>query len=79
MHQLVPFFKFFLEPKNDFFSSTFFCDHYALCFLLLLHKIILLYFDSSLHKTRKIPEKMDKNSMSKNEIDERLLGKFDAR
>ena len=29
----------------------------------------------TLHKTRKIPEKMDKNSMSKNEIDETLLGK----
>ena len=46
MHRLVPFFKFFLAPKNDLFSSAFLCDHYALVFLLLLHKLILLYFDS---------------------------------
>ena len=32
----------------------------------------------SLHKTRKNFQEMDKNSMSKNEIDETLLGKFDA-
>ena len=43
---LVPFFKLFFGPKNDFFSTTFFCDHYALVFLLLLHNLILLYFDS---------------------------------
>jgi hypothetical protein len=79
MLQLVPFFKLFFGPKNDFFSSTFFCDHYALITTSLLHKLILLYFEMGLHKTRKIPEKMDKNSMSKNEIDETLLGKFDAR
>jgi hypothetical protein len=65
MHQLVPFFKLFLGAKNDFFSSTFCRDHYALCFLLLLHKLILLYFEMSLHKTRKIPEKMDKNRCPK--------------
>jgi hypothetical protein len=65
MHRLVPFFKFFLAPKNDFFSSTFLCDHYALCFLLLLHRLILLYFEMTLHKTRKIFEKMDKNRCPK--------------
>jgi hypothetical protein len=79
MLQLVPFFKFFLAPKITFFSSTFLCYHYALITTSLIHKLILLYFEMGLHKTRKIPEKMDKNSMSKNEIDERLLGKFDAR
>jgi hypothetical protein len=44
MHQLVPFFKFFLGPKNDLFSSTFLCDHHALINALRLHKLILLYF-----------------------------------
>jgi hypothetical protein len=65
MHQLVPFFKFFLDAKNDFLQSTFLRDHYALVFLLLLHKLNLLYFRFDLHKTRKIFEKMDKNRCPK--------------
>jgi uncharacterized protein YhhL (DUF1145 family) len=65
MHRLVPFFKFFLAPKIHFFPPSKTCDHYALVFLLLLHKLILLFFDSTLHKTRKIFEKMDKNRCPK--------------
>jgi hypothetical protein len=62
---LVPFFKFFLAPKNDFFPPSKTCDHYALINTSLLHKLILLYFEMTLHKTRKIFEKMDKNRCPK--------------
>ena len=65
MHQLVPFFKLFFGPKNDIFLSTFFCDHYALIITGLLHELNLLYFEMTLHKTRKNFEKMDKNRCPK--------------
>ena len=65
MHQLVPFFKFFLEPKNDFLHPSKTCDHYALVFLPLLHKIFFVIFRFDLHKSRKNFEKMDKNRCPK--------------
>ena len=59
------FSSFFLAPKNDFFPPSKTCDRYALINTSLLHKLILLYFEMTLHKTRKIPEKMDKNRCPK--------------
>jgi len=63
----------FSVPKMSFFCTIDWCYHYALLFYLLLHKFNLLDFEMSLHKTRKNSEKWTR-SMSKNEIDETLLG-----
>jgi len=65
MHQLVPFFKFFFEPKTDIFSSIFLCDHYALILMHTIYKIYFVIFRFDLFKTRKIFEKMDKNRCPK--------------
>ena len=67
----------YFGPKTRFFSFLKTCDHYALVFTRLLHKLILLFFDSNLHKSRKNSGKWT-SMMSKIDIDERLLGKFDA-
>jgi hypothetical protein len=67
----------FFGPKNHFFRVRFLCDHYALRITTFTHKIILLFFDSNLHKSRKNFRKWT-SLMSKNEIDETFLGKFDA-
>jgi hypothetical protein len=41
---MVPFFKFFLVPKNDFLHPSKTCDHYALTFYNKSCGIILLFF-----------------------------------
>ena len=69
--------SFFFGQKNRFFSFLKTCDHYALVFTQINCQIILLFFDSNLHKSRKISGKWT-SMMSKIEIDETLLGKFDA-
>ena len=63
----------YFGPKTHFFWINTLCDHYALVFTWSLHKLILLFFDSNLHKSQKIPENRT-SSMSKIEIDETLLG-----
>ena len=63
----------YFGQKTRFFWINVFCDHYALLFYILIHKLILLFFDSNLHKSQKI-FKNRTSSMSKNEIDETLLG-----
>ena len=62
---LVPFFKFFLGAKNDFFPPSKTCDHYALVFLLLLHKLILLYFDSICTRLEKFLRKWTRIDVQK--------------
>ena len=69
---------FFLAPKTRFFSFLKTCDHYALVFTQVICQIILLFFRFEFAQESKKFWEMDTKSMSKNEIDETLLGKFDA-
>jgi hypothetical protein len=71
---MVPFFKFFFEPKNHFFIPTFLCDHYAVIFNKYYCKINLLFFRFTLHKSRKNFQKWTKK-MSKNRYVKTFLGK----
>jgi len=73
----VPIFKFFWGPKNHFSPPLKTRDHYALIFYNNSCKIILLFFDLLCTRVEKIFRKWTKK-MSKNEIDEILLCKFDA-
>ena len=68
----------YFGQKTRFFVRHFLCDHYAVIITLVIHKIICYFFDSNLHKSQKIPENRT-SSMSKNEIDETLLGKSTRR
>jgi hypothetical protein len=74
---VVPIFKFFWGPKNHFSHTIKLRDHYALIFYNNSCKIILLFFDLLCTRVEKILRKWTKK-MSKNEIDEILLCKFDA-
>jgi hypothetical protein len=71
------FLSFFWRQKITFSHPLFCVTIMLLFFLLLLHKIILLFFDSICTRLEKFLRKWTKK-MSKNEIDEILLGKFDA-
>ena len=59
------FLSFFLRQKMTFFPPLFFVTIMLSELHGFIHKLILLYFEMTLHKTRKIPEKMDKNRCPK--------------
>jgi hypothetical protein len=59
------FHESFFGQKNGFFLVNILWHHHALLFYTLFHKLILLDFEMSLHKTRKISEKMDKIDVQK--------------
>ena len=73
----MPIFNFFLGTKTHFSPPLKLRDHYALIFYNKSCKIILLFFDLLCTRVEKILRKWTKK-MSKNEIDEILLCKFDA-
>ena len=73
----MPIFNFFLGTKIQFSPPLKKRDHYALIFYNNSCKIILLFFDLLCTRVEKILRKWTKK-MSKNEIDEILLCKFDA-
>ena len=62
----------YFGQKNRFFLIHFSRDHYGLLFYLLFHKLILLFFDSNLHKSQKNSRKWT-SMMSKNRYVETFL------